>query len=274
MYKERISLYKELEESRSSKLLVYVTGDRQGLETKIHSEVLNFFIHHLDLFKDSDKISLFLYSRGGDTIAGWSIVNLIKQFCNELEVIIPFKAHSTATLISIGADKIIMTKQATLSPIDPSINSPFNPPVPGAPQQTLPVSVEAIAGYFDLAKNLGEIKRGEDLLQIMLKLSEHVHPIALGNVYRARTQIQKLAEKLLKNHMNNDKKIKKIINFLCSESGSHDYTINRKEARNDLGLPVESPNENLYQLIKKIYDNIYIELELDSKFQPEILIGS
>lgn len=274
MYKDRIELYKELEKKRGSRILTYFTGDRQGMETKIHSEVINYFVHHLDLFEDTPKISLFLYSRGGDTLAGWNIVNLIKQFCRDFEVIIPFKAHSTATLISIGASKIVMTKQATLSPIDPSVNTPLNPQLPGGPvNQRVPLSVEAIAGYFDLAKNMAKVSEGVDLVQIMLKLSDNIHPVALGNVYRARTQIQKLAEKLLKNNIAEKGKIKNIINFLCSESGSHDYTINRKEAKDDLSLPIEKPTKEEYKLIKSIYDDISNELKLDEKFQPEIELG-
>ena len=59
-----------------------------------------------------------MYTRGGNTLAGWSIINLIRQFCDELEIIIPSKAHSTGTLMALGANSIIMTKQATLGPID------------------------------------------------------------------------------------------------------------------------------------------------------------
>lgn len=275
MYSDRTDLYKKLEQKRGSKLLVYITGDRPGLETKIHSEVLDHFTEHLDSIDDSKKISLFLYSRGGDTLAGWSIVNLIRQFCEKFEVIIPFKAHSTATLISLGANPIVMTKQATLSPIDPSINNPLNPQAPGGPiQQRLPVSVEAIAGYFDLARKMLGVKKAEQLLESFLKLTDHIHPLALGDAFRARTQILKLAEKLMSYHSDqNVKDFKKIINFLTSESGSHDYTIDRTEAK-ALGLPIESPTDEQYKIIKAIYDDINSELKFSERFVPEIELGS
>ena len=64
MYGERVDLYKEIEEKRNSKLLLYVTGDRPGLETQIHSEVLNLFVDHLDAIGSVPKISLFLYTQG------------------------------------------------------------------------------------------------------------------------------------------------------------------------------------------------------------------
>ena len=49
MYKDRVELYKALEEDRESKVLVYATGDRRGLETRIHPEVLKYLVDHLDI---------------------------------------------------------------------------------------------------------------------------------------------------------------------------------------------------------------------------------
>ena len=147
MLKDRLQLYKEIENERNSKLLVFITGDRPNLETQISSEMQDYFVNHLDKFNLPDKISLFLYTRGGDTMAAWSLINLIKQFCKSYEVIVVAKARSAGTLISLGANKIIMTKQATLGPIDPSLNSPLNPQNPAFPQNPharVPVSVESI----------------------------------------------------------------------------------------------------------------------------------
>ncbi len=274
MYSDRLALYSKIEELRKSRVILYVTGDRQNLETRIHAEVADFFADHLDTFCLPRKISLILYSRGGDTLAGWMIVNMIRLFCDEFEVIIPSKAHSTATLICLGADKIVMTKQATLGPIDPSITTALNPQVPGAaPMTRVPISVEAVASYFELAKNLMGIKEESNLANVFLKLADQVHPVALGDVYRARTQIQMLAEKLLNLHMKNTETIKKIISVLCSESGSHDYTINRREAERDLKLPVEKPNDELYKIIKDIHTDVRLELKLNERFDPDFELG-
>ena len=43
---DRLDLYKQLEEKRNSKLLVYITGTRQGLETQIANDVLPKFSEH------------------------------------------------------------------------------------------------------------------------------------------------------------------------------------------------------------------------------------
>lgn len=274
MFVDRIKLYQKLAELRNSKILTYITGDRPGLETQIGPDAIDCFIDHLDLIGVQPKISLFLYTRGGNTLAAWSIINLIRQFCDELEVIIPFKAHSAGTLMSLGANKIIMTKQATLGPIDPSLNNPLNPQIPGAPPHAkAPVSVEAIKGFLELATKELKITNGHALSNILIKLSEKVHPLVLGQAYRSKEQIKMLANKLLCKQITDKRKIQKIISFLCSESGSHDYTINRREARDHLGLAVEKPDEKLYIIIKQIFDDIKNELQLNVGYDPNVLLG-
>lgn len=277
MFKDRIEDYKRLEETRGSQLIVYITGDRVGMGTQMGSDVLDRFVGHLDSMDNPSKISLLLHSRGGLTSVGWSIANLIRSFCNEFEVIIPSRAHSAATLLSLGADKIIMTKQATLGPIDPSVNTQLNPSIEGQPPQIrYPISVESIKGFVELAKEEFQIKGSDQMTQILTALVNKVHPVVLGDVFRALTQIRMLAKNLLekqfKNTKENKDKIGNIVKFLCSESGSHDYTINRDEGKN-LGLNIESPDTDFYILIMKIYNNIAAELELSIPFNPAVILS-
>ena len=259
-------------------MIVYLTGDRRGMETQISTDVLEFFSEQLDRIGKVEKISLFLYTRGGDTMAAWSLVNLIRQFCDEFEVTIPSKARSSGTIISLGADNIMMTKQATLGPIDPSLNSPLNPQNPQAPnnpQARIPVSVESIQGFFDLAKNELKVNDEANLKDILLNLAGKVHPLVLGNVYRSRSQIQMVARKLLLKQLGEGQteKIDKIVSFLCSDSGSHDYAIYRNEAKDELGLSIEKPDDDLYKLIKDIFDDIREELKLLEPFNPNLILG-
>jgi hypothetical protein len=269
MYNERRKLYRQLEEKLGSKVLVYVTSDRVGFEAGIGHDVIDIFINQLDRIGATKKISLYLYTRGGDTAAAWNIINLLRQYCEVLQVVIPHKAHSAGTLICIGANSIIMTKQATLGPIDPSVNTPLNPPIPNLPpQNNYPVSVEAVKGYLAFAREELAINDDTALANVMIKLSEYVHPLVLGQVYRARAQIKMLAEKLLSNQITDSAKMRDIVDFLCSDSGSHDYTINRREAENTLGLNIEKPDEEMYRVIKSIYDDISNELGLRKHFDP------
>ncbi|OYY74934.1 MAG: serine protease [Gammaproteobacteria bacterium 28-57-27] len=273
MYEQRKDLYRQIEDFTKSKVICFVTGDRQNLGIQIAQDVVDHFVHHLDTIGVTDKICLVIYSRGGDLLAGWNIVNLVRQFCDELNVIIPTKAHSTATLIALGASSLMMTKQATLGPIDPSINGPLNPAVPGPnPLSRVPVSVESVTGYFDFAKSLG-VKSESETMQLIISLSHQVNPLVLGNVYRSRTQIRMLGKRLLSSHIKDDGKVEHILDFLCSDSGSHDYTINRREAANELGLQIEKPTAPQYKIIKSLHDDYASELQLLSPYDPNLVLG-
>ena len=273
MRANRIPWYQELEQKRESKLLVYSTSNRVGMETQIAPDILPKFTEHLDIIEKADKISLLLITNGGDTLTAWSLVNLIRSYCKYLEVIIPANCFSSGTLISLGANNLLMTKQATLGPIDPSTNGALNPVVPGT-NQRVPVSVEFVNAYIEMAKKEFSIHDEKCMTDIFLKLSELIHPLSLGQVYRSRQQIQMLAKKLMSWQHFDDAKERQIISFLCSESGSHDYAIRRKEAKESLGLNVESPDKDTYALIKNIYKDISADLELDTPFNPEVILGT
>lgn len=271
-WKERQELLKQIEKMQDSRALLYVTGDRRNQETRVHSEVLDYFTDLLDKIGVTKRISLVLYTRGGDGMAAWSLLNLLRMFCDHLEIIIPVKAHSAGTMMAIGADTIVMTKQATISPIDPSINHPLAPAIEGAPAGTrAPVSVEAVQGYLDLVQtHVGKAKA--TVAPLMLDLARQVHPLVLGETYRRRQQTQTLAEKLLAPNVKKAEDRKKIINFLCSDSGSHDYTFNRREAA-DLGLHVTKCSKELYTVLAPLYADFRDEMKLQqafeiSQFQP------
>jgi hypothetical protein len=272
MFDTRRDLLHQLGETRSSTVLLYVTGDRMQLETQIGKDALPLLVHHLDLIEHSRKITLFLHTNGGDAIASWSIANLIRQFCDEFEVIVSSKALSGGTLICLGADQIVMTKQAVLGPIDPSTNSPLNPSIPGAPPHAkAPVSVEAITGFIDFAKET--LGKDADLQAVFSQLASSIHPHVLGQAFRVRSQIRMLATKLLSTHEIGEIERARVLNFLCSESGSHDYTITRQEARDTLRLPVERPDDSLYAQIRAIHEDVATELELRNAYDPNIYLA-
>ena len=232
------------------------------------------FSRHLDGIGTVNTISLFLHTRGGVTLGAWSLVNLIRQFTHRLEIIVPAKAHSAGTLMCLGADSIMMTRQATLGPIDPSVNGPLNPEIPGAPpQQRAPVSVEAINGFIAFAKDELALDSDEAKLGVLRSLTDRVHPLVLGEVYRSRSQIRMLGRRLIRNQMDDVDKVNRVLDFLCSESGSHDYTIYLQEARDELGLRVERPDDTLYAIIRDLHADYSAEMEFGRPLSPESVLA-
>jgi len=268
MYKQ--SLIKTIEESRKSRLLIYITGDRQPFVTKIADDIIPIFNRHLENFGRTNKISLFLYTRGGDMVAPIRLVKLIRSYAEDFEIIIPYRAHSAGTLIALGANKILMGKLGELSPTDPSTTHPFNPPNPQNPQQKLEISVEDINSYFLLAKERAGVK-DEQMNEIYKQLGEKVHPLSLGNAYRAIRMARQIAEKLLRIHIKNEERIKKIVNAITSDICIHGYPITRDEVK-DLGLEIEEPDSALEKNIWELYELYAKKMKLGIPFHPlEIL---
>ena len=115
--------------------------------------------------------------------------------------------------------------------------------------------------------------KGEKALSSILKdLTNYIHPVVLGAVFRSQSQIRFLAKKLLIHQVDNRKRVKLIIDFLCGESGSHDYTINRREAIG-LGLSVVKPSDSLYRILREIQTSYTHELELSVPFNSLSLIN-
>jgi hypothetical protein len=273
-YNTRRTLYREVEKERGTRVLTFVTSDRQGMETVIAQDCIDLFVDLLDKIGPTKKISLILHTNGGSTLAAWRLVNLIRTFCDRLEIMIPLKALSAGTLISIGGDVLVMTKQAALGPIDPSVNSHLNPQVNmGGQIMRVPVSVENVRGYLDAAKTDLGIKGQAGLTTVLVNLAQQVHPLVLGEIFRSRAQIRFLANKLIKNQVKSPSKVKALIDFLCADSGSHDYTINRREAT-EHGLKVEKPSDQFYQILRRIHLSYSDELKLLQPYSQHVVIGT
>jgi hypothetical protein len=69
----------------------------------------------------------------------------------------------------------------------------------------------------------------------LISVSNQIYPLVLGEGFRSKSQIDMLLRKLLESLGVNPDQISSILSFLCSESGSHDNSIHRCEAR-PLGL--------------------------------------
>jgi hypothetical protein len=270
---ERKEILEQLEAELEMPVLAWVTGDRENLVTQIGIDQVVRFPRHLDAISEQDSVAVMLYTRGGDTNVPWSIVNFIRAYAKEFIVLVPFCAHSAGTLVCLGANRILMSKIATLSPIDPSVANAFNPQDPTNPVNRIPIAVEDVMAYFELAKSQG-VKRDEDLAAAFKRLADEVHPLALGNVHRSFEQIRQLAEKLIRLHSPDDDKdeVAERIRRLTTAFYTHSHLINPDEAQG-LGLPVAVAEDKTAALMLDYYARLIEDLELRSKFDPAKILG-
>lgn len=271
MYADRIALYRELEALRATRVITLVTGDRPGLETEIHPELVDCFVHHLRCVGPAPRLTLILHTCGGDMLVAWSILRLLREYCDELEVIVPARALSSGTLICLGADTIVMTRAAMLGPIDPSVFRALNPRSDPT-REPVAVSVEEVHAYVDfLRQTVGD--RADGMRAAMSHLPGQVHPLVLGSAYRSRMQIRRLARRLLGRQIEDETRREQAVEYLCGGAGSHDYSISRSEARDELGLRVAAPGDIDESVIRALHEDISGELQLRRPYRPNCELG-
>jgi hypothetical protein len=278
---KRKKLIRDLEAERKSRTICYFLGDRQGypqgvtpdLATMIASDAIRPFYEHLEGIGYQERIDLFLYSRGGDTNVPLRLVRLIREHCKNFSVLVPFRAHSAATMICLGADEIVMGRMGEISPVDPTTANVFNPTDPLNPAGRWPISVEDLTAYFTLAREIAKLDTEESTRGVFKALTDKINPIALGNVHRTYNLIRILVPKLLGLHMDstqvqNKEKIDKIVEILTETLYTHSYPISRREARDIIGLNIVEPSQKVETLMWSLYKQYELDLKLLQPFDP------
>jgi len=275
--KERLKLIVELEKARGSSVIVFFTGDRGPLtSSRIAEDSVRPLYEHLLSLPEADpskrKIDLFLYSRGGDVSVPWRIINMFREFCDEFCVLIPYKAHSAATMICLGSDRIVMGRKAELGPIDPTLVKATVADLTGPPPE---ISVEDVSSYISFMKDRAGISDQAAIAKVISQLADHLTPLTLGSVNRQYSHIRLVARKLLtaRKLKTDEDRISAIIDALTEKMYSHGHAIGRKEAI-ELGLPVEKPEMATESLIWELYKTYETFLSLGDPMDPEEILTS
>ncbi len=252
-FQKRQELFDQLSSHRQRTLLTLVTSTKkpeQLFATQIAQDILPLFYQILGGISKGEKLDILIYSSGGQIDVPWPLVNLMREYSDDIHAIIPWRAHSAATLLVLGANEIGMGPLASLSPIDPQFQLKL------ADKQIVGAGVEDIYGYYRLINEILSLNSAGRSEALKL-LASRVTPEVLGKISRVRREIRIIATNLLHLHMNENVKIEKIVKALVEDLPSHQYLINRKEAA-ELGLPVyhlDKKTENLSFKILESYMN-------------------
>lgn len=117
---QRQSLIKEIEERTSRKLLCYVGGN----EAEIERDDTVGFVDLLHNIPKDAKIDLVLHTIGGDIDVAEKLIKMVQARAGgaqNIRVIVPDFAKSAGTLMSLGADSIMMSDSSELGAIDPQV---------------------------------------------------------------------------------------------------------------------------------------------------------
>lgn len=262
-----------LEKARKSKVIVYITGDKtppQVFGTQVAQDALTYFKRLLKEIDHTKKITLALYTNGGHLETPWPLVNLIRAHCDDFEVVVLDKALSAGTMISLGADTIVMDRYAYLSPVDPAAN------INDGNNQLKHFEIEDIIGYIDFVKEKVGITEQNALYEMMKDLTKEIAPTMLGSANRTHALVRKLAKNLLSKHKKpvSERKSKEIIENLTQKLFSHSHLINRDEAR-EIGFEgiIESADKSTEKIIQSVLETYLKYLEIGEDFNPQELLG-
>lgn len=265
---ERKALIERIEEMRNSRVVVYMTGDRQPWGAQIGGDAIRPLYDHLRQLDTPDTIDLFICSRGGDIDVPWRIASGLRTAAPTWNALVPWRANSAATLLALGADEIVMGPQAELGPIDPIMNirRAAGPDIQSLVQDT--VNVEDVMSYVRFVKDRLALTDQDALAASLGKLTDRLDAIGLGNAYRTHSHIREVARRMLASRSKpaSTNTMNSIIETLAEKVYAHGHAIGRQEA-SELGLPiVEAPPEldtAMWELLEEYEELMALRAPID-----------
>lgn len=144
---------KEQKEARY--LLFFVYGETAPIDRKDMFDLIDQ-LNKIPTPPEQTRIDMIILSGGGYPHPAYQMINIVRSKCKKLKAIVPLYAKSAATLMTLGADEIIMGAQSELGPLDMQMQHPLI--------ENLHIS--ALEGYYPF-------------LQIYNKISTEFFPVAL-----------------------------------------------------------------------------------------------
>jgi len=246
----RRHLYLRLEEMLGRPVISYFTSFRYPVMIEdSDADMLEGIFQKSDLARG---FALLLSSPGGDGLAAERIINICRSYSGTgmYEVIVPGKAKSAATMISLGASKIVMSKTSELGSIDPQIAYVEDGRVRRFSAYNIIKSYEAL--FSRAVKEKGNL---QPYLQQLANYDER----EIAELRTALSLSEDIAIKALRTGMlagQSDKRIRKRIRiFLTPEKvKTHGRPIYASDALNcGLAVEIRDLREELWCIVYELY---------------------
>lgn len=199
-----------------------------------------------------ERLSLFIKSDGGSGQAALRMVNLLRRYVKHLTVLAPLECQSAATMLALGADRIIMGPLAHLSAVDTSLTHDLSPI--DRDNDRVSVSNDELLRVIRLWTEQAK----DSTKNPYEALFPYVHPLVIGAVDRSSALSTRICEEILSYHMKDQDRAREISNILNSGYPSHNYPITLREAHR-IGLKVEPMEDCVNGLLFEL-NEIYSEM--------------
>jgi len=198
------------------------------------------------------RMSLFLKSDGGSGQAALRMVNLLRQYADHLTILAPLECQSAATMLALGADRVLMGPLAQLSAVDTSLTHDLSPI--DRDNDRVSVSNDELLRVIRLWTEQAKSSTANPYQALF----PFIHPLVIGAVDRSSALSTRICEEILSYHMKDPKRTREISNTLNSGYPSHSYPITLREAKR-IGLKVAPMGERVNALLFEL-NEIYSEM--------------
>jgi Serine dehydrogenase proteinase len=261
---DRIQKYKAIEEIRERPLIVYATSTRPGVGAQMAGDAVREFIDQLDKIENKRTVDILIHSTGGDALAAWKLMSMLREKFQGVAVLVPFMAFSAATIFALGADEIVMHPHASLGPIDPQIAINVKE---GNPRR---FSFEDVGAFLRFVKDEIGITEQAYVSAVIDKLFTVVDPVLVGGAKRASELSSDVGERLLQMHMSGAEervRARAIADGLNKSFFAHSDALSRSRARG-LQLKIAPDNTELESRIWQAYLGLEEYMQLRQPFKP------
>ncbi len=238
----------EIERVLDGTLITYWNNSRGEV---CDNDVVAFY-ELLETIGPQQKIYFFIKSDGGHGQASLRIINLIRQYCQELIALVPLECASAATIMAIGANEVRMGPMAYLTAVDTSLTHDLSPI--DRDNDRVSVSLDELNRIIKLWQK----EKSKEAENPYKSLFEYVHPLVIGAVDRAESLSIMLCRELLLYHISDEERATEIATTLNSKYPSHSYPILLEEAKK-IGLNVDKMSKEVNGLLLEL-NKIYSEM--------------
>lgn len=202
-----------------------------------------------------NQIDLLLLARGGVAEVCWRALNLLREYCDHLAVIIGPRVLGASTLLALGADEIVMGPLAELGSMEQARKHPLMPrddtgqplPVTLGELKMLGIRDQGLGARYQEGKTGNLSEPDPQLLIPDPSLYQHIHPLIIANLLQADALSRDVTRKALEMHIppDDEEKIGRLVDLFNGGFHSPAYTASRSELQR-AGLPVTLPDKEVW----------------------------
>ena len=256
----RRALIDRIEQTTGRTLLCYVAGRPIDYGDVLYVQEL------LHCVPPGASIDLLLNSPGGDVNVAEKLVDMIRGVFSprdpdiqegELQVIVPDRAKSAATLMALGAKTVVMSDSSELGPIDPQV------PIRDRNGHFV---WHSVFDYLDAYDHAEENYRASPADAVFRAGFDKFDPVRLRQFHQLKNRVRQCAENLMKHYGGNytaaPSKLMDTKRF-----PSHGQPIGWEIAKNEIKLNVEFKDRHdpLWCLYWNLYCNLRLAVADDKK---------